>query len=123
MSATYRSTGDRVDYTPGAAVSAGDVVVQGTLVAVATDDIAANRQGSLAVEGVFDLDKAAGTVFTAGQDVFYDATSDHARTAGGVYFGKAVEAPATGASTVRAKLIQQEAAESTDTTTNTGTLT
>ena len=50
MGAKYIQEGKNVDYTPGSAVTAGDVVVQGDLVGVAKLDIAANRQGALAVE-------------------------------------------------------------------------
>ena len=50
--ARFIQTGDAVDYTPGADVSAGDVVVQGDLVGVAKLDIAAGKAGSLALTGV-----------------------------------------------------------------------
>jgi predicted RecA/RadA family phage recombinase len=36
MQATYVQTGARVDYTPGSAVSAGDVVLIGTIPMIAT---------------------------------------------------------------------------------------
>ena len=40
--ATFRHEGASIDYTPGSAISAGDVIVQGELVGVAKLDIAAN---------------------------------------------------------------------------------
>lgn len=40
-----------IDYTPGSAVSAGDVVVQGDAPMIAHVDIAANRKGALALGG------------------------------------------------------------------------
>ena len=59
MQATFIQFGDSIDYTPGANVAAGDVVVQGTLVGAARTSIAASVLGSLAVRGVFDVAKAA----------------------------------------------------------------
>ena len=60
MGAEFVHEGNAIDYTPGADVSAGDVVVQGDLVGVAKRDISANTLGALAVAGVFDFPKAAG---------------------------------------------------------------
>ena len=59
MQAIFRQPGNSIDYTPSTAVSAGDVVVQGTLVAIARADIAANALGALATAGVFDGAKVA----------------------------------------------------------------
>ena len=58
--ATFIQDGKSIDYTPGSAVSAGDVVVQGDLIGIAKLDIAADALGALAVKGVFDFPKAAG---------------------------------------------------------------
>jgi len=55
--ATYVQDGCALDYTPGAAIAAGDVVVQGDLVGVAKRPIAANELGAIEVEGVFDFAK------------------------------------------------------------------
>jgi predicted RecA/RadA family phage recombinase len=75
MKAIFWNEGNSIDYTPGSAVSAGDVVVQGALVGVAKLDIAANRLGALAVRGVFKVVKAA-VVHTAGQAAYWDADGD-----------------------------------------------
>jgi len=122
MSATYRAKGDRIDYTPGSAVTAGDVVVQGTLVGIATKDIAANALGSLAVEGVFDISKEE-VAFTVGEDVFFDTDTELAMnsdTGEGQYLGKCVEAAAATDSTVRVKLVLSPA-DSSGAATGTGT--
>ena len=50
MSVKYIQTGDAVDYTPGADVGAGDVVVQGDLVGVAKLDILTGKLGALVRE-------------------------------------------------------------------------
>ena len=75
--ATFRHDGAAIDYTPGAAVSAGDVVVQGELIGVAKLDIAANALGALAVQGVFDFPKATGvgTAITVGSRVYGDTAA------------------------------------------------
>jgi predicted RecA/RadA family phage recombinase len=115
--AIYVQDDEAVDYTPTTAVAAGDVVVQGDLVGVAKQPIAANALGALAVEGVFDFPKAAGagTGLAAGTKVYWDAT-DHVVTASAdngatpatayVALGKVVLAAADAATTVRVRLLQ-----------------
>lgn len=51
------SDGKNIDYTPGSAVNAGDVVVLGSIPFIAPLDIAANALGALATEGVFKVPK------------------------------------------------------------------
>ena len=70
--ARFVHDGSSVDYTPGSALTAGDVVVQGTLVGIAKVDVAAGALGALAVLGVFDVAKAA-VAFTPGAAVYWDA--------------------------------------------------
>ena len=126
MTATYyRAPGDRIDYTPDSAVSAGDVVVQGTLLGIATSDIAASALGSLAIEGIFDFPKEE-VAMTVGQDVFWDTNESVAFTPGatGQYIGKCVKVAAATAARVRVKLVLVNADESsTGTGTGTGVLT
>ncbi|MCK9571515.1 DUF2190 family protein, partial [Candidatus Pacearchaeota archaeon] len=64
--------GDSIDYTPSVAVSAGDVVVQGSFVGIAKTDIAASTLGALSVSGIFDVDQNA-EIITAGSAVYWDA--------------------------------------------------
>ncbi|MBI3866813.1 MAG: DUF2190 family protein [Planctomycetia bacterium] len=75
MPVTFVHEGDAIDYTPAVAKTAGDVVVQGDLIGVVRIDIAANRLGALALEGVFDFPKAGGVAFTTGQKTYWDATN------------------------------------------------
>ena len=56
--ATFVQVGESIDYTPVAAVTAGQVVVQGSMIGVAKMPIAAGALGALAVRGVFDVVKA-----------------------------------------------------------------
>ncbi len=115
--AIYVHDDEAVDYTPSTAVAAGDVVVQGDLIGVAKQPIAANALGALAVEGVFDFPKAsgAGTGLAAGTKVYWNATG-HVVTASAndgatppvafVLLGKVARAAADADTIVRVRLMQ-----------------
>lgn len=107
MSTTVQD-GKFLDYTAGADISAGDVVVIGSIVGVAPRPIANGASGVVQVEGVCALPKpAAGSgaeTITAGAQVLYYATSGIANTVTGVVAGYAVAEAVTGSSTVNVKL-------------------
>lgn len=72
----FVSQGESIDYTPGSAVAAGDVVVLGTrLVAIAIHAIAANVLGALCTRGFFKVPKVTGSI-SAGAALYYDADAD-----------------------------------------------
>jgi len=73
---TKKSEGRQIDYTPGSEVAAGDVIVIGDLVAVATADIAANTLGVVDIEGVFTFPKAttSTSALSAGTLVYWNAS-------------------------------------------------
>ena len=79
--ATKIQAGGSVDYTPGSAVSVGDVIVQNKLVGVASHDIASGALGSIDVEGVFDFPKATsgGSAIAAGKLVYWDVADQEAK--------------------------------------------
>jgi predicted RecA/RadA family phage recombinase len=108
--ATFVHEGDFIDHTPGADLAAGDVVVQGELVGVATRPIPANTPGGLAAEGVFDFAKATGggSGITAGAQVYWDDTANQATTTatGNKLIGKCVRTAADAETTVRVRLTQ-----------------
>jgi len=108
--ATYVHEGKMIDYTPSAAVSAGDVVVQTSLVGVALLDIAASVLGSLAVAGVFDFPKDVGSAsaIPAGTIVYWDATSEvaTATSTGNTLLGKTTLAATDDDTTVRVRMDQ-----------------
>lgn len=108
--ATFVHEGASIDYTPSAAIAAGDVVVQGDLVGVAKTLIAANALGSLAVDGVFDFAKATGggTAIAIGANVYWDDTNNVATTTatGNKLIGKCVKAAADADATVRVRMSQ-----------------
>jgi predicted RecA/RadA family phage recombinase len=106
--AVFVQEGASIDYTPGADVAAGDVVVQGDLVGVAKLDIKANRLGALVVDGVLDFNKLAALVLAAGTIVYWDDAANVATnvSAGNKQIGKVVRAAAASDATVRVRLSQ-----------------
>lgn len=91
-----------LDYTPGSAVAAGDVVILNDLVAVAPVAIAANKLGAVSVEGVWSMPKASGAI-GQGALVYWDATNGNITTtsSGNKRAGKAAAAAASGDTTVK----------------------
>ena len=108
LHATFIQEGNAIDHTPAADVAVGDVVVVGDLVGVAKQAIKANTLGSLAVVGVFDLAKAAGVVFTAGQPLYWDDAANvaTATATSNKLVGKATRAAANADTAVRVRLSQ-----------------
>ncbi|HRQ75584.1 MAG TPA: DUF2190 family protein [Phycisphaerales bacterium] len=110
--AIFIHDGSAIDYTPASNVQAGGVVVQGELVGVAKQPIAASALGALAVAGVFDFPKVTGggSAIGAGINVYWDATNGVATTDadGGAnkHLGKTVRAAGDDAETVRVRLNQ-----------------
>lgn len=111
--ALYYQEGDTLDYTPAGAVTAGDVVVSGEVVGIATHDIAASVQGALAVSGVFKVPKVTGALAKDAK-VYWGATSDPvsgtagtgaaAGTGVGAYMGSAAYAALSGDAYVYVRL-------------------
>lgn len=109
MTAKFYHEGNSVDYTPGADVTAGDVVDLGSgYTGVAANDITSGVKGALQVRGVFRVTKASGggVTFSAGDTVGYDATGETAVAAGTGDFdiGKAVAAAADADAEVHVQL-------------------
>lgn len=102
--ATYKHEGKYIDYTPGAAVSAGDVVVLNDIIGVATQDIAADDLGALKIQEVFTFPKATGTgeAIAQGKEVYWDAANEViTETAGAnVKAGVCVKAAGDAAATI-----------------------
>ena len=110
--ADFVHRGDAIDYTPGADVAAGEVVVQSDLIGITKLDIAANELGALAVTGVFDVAKegGVGVTFAVGDKVYWDDGNDFAVATDGAgankLLGKAVAAAADADTSVRVRLSQ-----------------
>lgn len=79
--ASFIHSGHAIDYTPGSAVAAGAVVVQGDLVGIAKEPIAANTLGALATTGVYRVPKptGAGTDATVGTIMYWDVADQNAQ--------------------------------------------
>lgn len=107
MKAKFLHEGKAIDITAGASgIAAGDIVVSGGIVGVASNDIPANGTGAIAIEGVYSIVKKTDAVLTIGADVYWNATSAYAMgsSAGLTKIGKAVEAAASGATVVKVKI-------------------
>lgn len=102
--ASYVSGDDLLDYTPGSAVAAGEVVVIGSLVAVAPRPIAANALGSVAIEGVWEMPVATGATGAQGSAINWYATSGVAHASTGVAAGKLAKARAAADTSVHVVL-------------------
>lgn len=107
------SEGLTTDYTPGAAVAAGEVVVLEDMIGVARVDIPANTQGALYLGGAHTLPKATGTaeVMPIGTDVYLDVSGEvvTVSASGNLYLGKVVhEAAGASDAEVTVLLIQAE---------------
>lgn len=110
MQGQFIQDGKHIDYTPGSAVDAGDVVFIAAIAGVAPRDIAANTLGSLTIAGVHRIAKATAAI-NAGADVYWDADGDPvggtagsgaatATSTGNTLMGKAVAAAGSGTSHV-----------------------
>ncbi len=108
--ATFIHEGDVIGYTPTVDVPAGTVVKHGFWVGVAKQAIAANKPGSLAITGVYDIPKPAGEgiAFGAGGDVFWNVSNSVGFNSqldpGDVFIGHAVEAAPQETDKVRVRL-------------------
>lgn len=101
-----RGDGAVVDYTPGSAVAAGDVIVQVDLVGVAAKAIAANALGALQVSGPMLAPKAtgSGTALPAGTIVYWDVAEEvvkaSSESGANKQFGKVITAALAADATV-----------------------
>lgn len=71
----HKGSPECVDYTPGSAVTAGDVVEFGVMTGVAPSDIAANELGTLYVGGGVFKGIQDGTIDNPGVAVYWDDTA------------------------------------------------
>lgn len=105
---TFIGVGGYWPYTPGSAVSAGDMVVMGEVVGHAPRDISANVEGTVQVSGIVEVPKAttSGSAITQGQRLYWDASNLIAVTTKSTHkcLGWAQEAAAASAATVRVEL-------------------
>lgn len=110
MGIQFVQEGASIDYTPAADVAAGVGVLQKYLFGVTKLAIKAGALGALAVEGVFDFNKAtgAGQSFQTGDYVLFDTATQLAKPlamGGTALIGRATADAGETATTVRVKLL------------------
>lgn len=76
MTVKFVQVGNVVNYTAGADISAGDLVVMANTLGVALTDIANGDVGAVAIEGVFEgVPKVSGAVFAVGEKLILDVSA------------------------------------------------
>ena len=75
MANSYLQEGGVIQYTAGADINSGDVLVIGKLIGVALVDIANGATGSVAIEGVYTLPKVSGAVIAQGENIIWDVSA------------------------------------------------
>jgi len=71
----YIQEGETLEFTAGAAYSAGDPVVIGQQIGVVVNDVASGAVGVARMEGVFDLPKVDAAVIAQGEMVGFDVSA------------------------------------------------
>ena len=88
MSKNFIQPGKVIDHVAAAAIVSGQVVKIGQILGVALGDIASGDTGPVQIEGVFEVPKVAGAVWTQGQSLTWDVSAGA--------FDDNAAAPATG---------------------------
>ena len=82
--ATMFAEGNVIDYTPGGALAAGEVVALAGFVGIAKRATAAAEPAALAIRGLFKVGKQTGVAWTRGDIIYWvDASNFANKTAGG----------------------------------------
>ena len=108
--ANFFQEGDSIDYTPVAAVAAGEVVqIYDGRAAVAPTAIAAGVKGSVSVAGIYKVLKTASEIHVPGQRIYWDESASTATcvpsiTAGDFWIGTCVEDIAASSATTTVDL-------------------
>lgn len=114
----FISDGKRLEWynDSGSPVISGQVVLAGSLVGVAVEDIASTGTGALALQGVFALPKGvlSTCALTVGQAVYWDASGAvvtgtiasgvYPTATANVFVGKVTKAATAAATTVQVRL-------------------
>lgn len=75
MARTYQAPGLVLQHTAAATISAGDPIKMGDTLGIALSDAVSGDVISVSVEGVHEVVKVAGTAWTQGAKVDYDASA------------------------------------------------
>lgn len=106
MSTNYIQPGEVLDYTAGADIASGAVVVMDSLVGVALKAIANGATGPVKVRGVFELPKLSTDTINQGQVVYWDAGNSRITETASTHAvaGRAAAASGSGVTTCRVLL-------------------
>lgn len=106
MTNKYIQPGEVWDYTAGADIASGDVVVMGDVVGVALAAIANGATGPVQVSGVFELAKLSTDVAAIGDPLYWDAGNSRLTVTASTHklAGYAAQASGSGTATARVKL-------------------
>ena len=106
MKAVFYQDGKRIDIVQSNDIEPGDVVLIGELIGVQTHQIKKDEKGSVAVSGVFQVEKKSGFAFTEGQKVYWDNTAKQATStaSGNTLMGLTVAEAGASDSTVLVKI-------------------
>lgn len=102
----YVQRGDTLTLTAPAAVSSGDIVIVGGFIGVAACDAGNGEDVETQLVGVFELPKAA-IAISQGDTLYWSSSNGNANktASGNTLLGTAVADAASGAATVRARLV------------------
>ena len=108
MSAVFIHDGEYLDHLPAVDIPLGAVVVLSDSIGIAVRAIPAGSLGGLAMEGVFDLPRAAGALIPKGKHLAWDPATqqvtDVLATVGAIVMGIAAADSLAGAVVVRVRL-------------------
>ena len=109
MTAIFIQRSDTIDYTPPADVPVGSVTVLNDTIGINRTALQANQLGSLAIDGIFELDKNTGAnqAIEQGKNVFWDTVNLRVRksnNADSVLMGKAATSAGDDDSRVRVSI-------------------
>jgi predicted RecA/RadA family phage recombinase len=102
----YIQEGETMNYTAGAAITAGQMVLVTGVVGIAVSDCASGAVGVMATMGVFEVAKEGTDAPAQGQIMYYNATNGTATVtaSSNKVIGYAWAAAASGDSTVQVRL-------------------
>lgn len=101
MANNYVADGATIDYTSGATIASGDLVIAGELVGIAIDDMVSGDVGVVRIAGVVEVAKEAPLVISQGDLLYCDVTSgeldktDTSQTLAGRAYADAASADTT----------------------------
>lgn len=101
MTTKFVQPGEVIDYTAGANIASGQVVLMGARIGVALKAIANGETGPMQVTGVFNIAKLSTDNMAQGALLYWDNTNSRLTTtaSGNTLAGFAAAAAAAGAST------------------------